>query len=180
MNFLTQNFLKNNYIPRVLLFILVMIQINVLTTSYSFAQTNKTIIQAPNFATITYPTIVKFKKTSCQTIDIEYEMNSELNTDLAAMAIQIVNIKKKIYYGGVAWWGPNISTLQTDVSMPLIGTLPVKVCKKTWTFGKNDPIKYSAVKANQYDVHVGYGFYSPEGTSPVDKKIVTGKINFKN
>lgn len=180
MNFLNRNFLKNNHNRRVLLLILVVIQINWFTTSDSLAQTNKTIIQVPNFATITYPSVVKFKKTSCQTIDIEYEMNSELNTDLAAMAIQIVNIKKKIYYGGVAWWGPNISILQTDISMPLIGTLPLKVCKKTWTFGKVNPIKYSAVKANQYDVHIGYGFYSPDGTTPVGKKIITGKISFKD
>lgn len=157
-----------------------MIQINIFTINSSIAETNQTTIQVPNFATITYPSVVKFKKTSCQTINIEYEINSELNTELAAMVIQIVNIEKKITYGGVAWWGPNISNFQTEVSMPLIGALPLKVCKKAWSLGKVDPIKYSAVKVNKYDMYVSYGFYSLTGAAPVDKKILTDKISFKN
>ena len=159
---------------------LAMIQISVFTTDLSIAQANQTIIQVPNFATITYPSVVKLKKTSCQTINIEYEINSELNTELAALAIQIANIQKKIVYGGTAWWGENMPNFQTDLSMPLIGVLPLKVCKKAWSAGKVDPIKYSAVKAIQYDMYIAYGYYSSIGTGPVDKKTVIGKISFKN
>jgi hypothetical protein len=173
------NFPKRRYKSSKIIFILATIQISALTTNSSIAQTKQTIIQVPNFATITYPSVVKLKKTSCQTINIEYEMNSALNTDLAAMAIQIGNIEKKIVYGGVVWWGENIPSINTDMSMPLIGALPLKVCKKAWTLGKVNPIKYSAVKANQYDVYIGYGYYSPTSTGPIDKKTVTSKISFK-
>jgi hypothetical protein len=163
-----------------LIVILATIQISVLMVNISVAQTNQTVIQVPNFATLTYPSVVKLKNTTCQTISIEYEINSDLDTELAAMIIQIVNIKKKIIYGGVAWWGPNIPNLQTDNAMPLIGALPMKVCKKAWSLGKVDPIKYSAVKANQFDVYVSYGYMSSSGTAPVDKKVETSKIRFRN
>lgn len=162
------------------IFVYATIQISAILINSSIAQASQTIIQVPNFATISYPSVVKFNKYSCQTINIEYEMNSELNTELAAMAIQIVDIKKKIKYGGVAWWGTNIPKLQTDMSMPLIGVLPLKVCKKAWSVGKVDPIKYSAVRANKYDLYIGYGYYSSTGTDLVDKKTATGKISFKN
>jgi len=174
------NFPRSIHKSSKLIFILATIQISIFTTNSSVAQTNQTIIQVPNFATITYPSVVKLKKTSCQTINIEYEINSELNTELAAMTIQIVNMEKKIVYGGMAWWGPNIPNFQTDMSMPLIGVLPLKVCKKAWSLGKDDPIKYSAVKANKYDIYIAYGHYPSTGTGPVDKKTVTGKISFKS
>lgn len=100
------------------------------------ATASETQLEAPGFTVINYPSVVKIQKTPCQIINISYEIDSELDTDRAAMAISIGHINKKKVIGAAAWWGTKISNSETQLSMPLIGVLPIKVCKKSWTLGK--------------------------------------------
>lgn len=141
------------------------------------AKASEIQIEIPGFAVINYPSVVKIQNSACQRVNFNYEIDSDLDTDRSAIAISLGYIDKKKIIGGMSWFGTNISNLQNQLSMPLIGTLPIKVCKKSWSIGKEDPIKVIAMKPGTYDVHIGYGRYTEEGKVE-NKKSITGKIKF--
>jgi hypothetical protein len=133
----------------------------------------KKTVEIENFAKLQFSNVITLGKSNCQTVRIDYEIDPSLDVKDAAMVIQIAQAKKKKIFGGVAWWG-DLTSQGTDMTMPLIGRLNLKICKTAWNFKTQ---KYSGIGVGTYDFYIAYGKYLPDGG--IDKQELFEKIQFK-
>lgn len=129
-------------------------------------------VELDEFATIVIPNEVKLYTKKCQNIPVNYEIDDKANTDNAVMVIQVLNIKKKIKYGGTAWWG-NMSIPGSYSILPNIGALKLRICQKNWRMKDTN---YSAIKARKYDLYFAYGYYGEDGS--INKTEIYRQIKF--
>lgn len=136
------------------------------------AKAEKLVVEVPGFATLEYSKQIKLSKKNCQDIPISYEISEDLNRDGAAILIQIGYVKKKKQAGYTVWFG-NVPGANTNLPMPVVGGLKLKVCKKDWSIEEQ---KFIGIKPGTYDFYIAYGTYQSDGTS--QKQVLVKKIKF--
>jgi hypothetical protein len=126
--------------------------------SISPAFANQVIIDG--FATLTYPSSVKLKKSGCQIIPVNYVTDDNLSRENTAFLVAIVPQSSKQTYGFAAWIS-TLTYLGEDALPPMarIGTLQVKVCRKAWIYSSSATKPTPAIKPGTYRIFFNAGNY---------------------
>ena len=87
------------------------------------------------FASFSYPTTIKLKKSGCQEIQIKYTTNENLARENTVMLVAVTPPSSRRAYGYVAWMSSMTFMGEEALPpMPRIGTLTIKVCRKEWLY----------------------------------------------
>ncbi|MEI6294704.1 MAG: hypothetical protein WCO95_01455 [Actinomycetes bacterium] len=103
-----------------------------LCLSFTAAQASVTTT-IPGYADLTYTSKVKLKPTGCQIIEFTYLTDDALSMENTIFLVQIIALKKKIIYGGSAWFSKQ--TWKGDAlvqSLTRAGVMQAKICRKSW------------------------------------------------
>ena len=92
-------------------------------------------VELEGFATFTYPTSIKLKKSGCQEIKVKYITNEDLARENTVMIVAVTPTSSRRAYGYMAWMSSLTFMGEKALPpMPRIGTLPIKVCRKEWLY----------------------------------------------
>lgn len=132
------------------------------------------------FATFSFPSTIKLRKTGCQEVKVNYVTDEDLPRENAVMIVAITPTNSRRAHGYAAWLS-TLTYMGDDALPPMarIGTLPIKVCRKAWLFSKQATRLTPAVTAGTYQIVFGGGFYDAVTGEMTDGKIeVSRKIRF--
>ena len=124
------------------------------------------------FATLTYPSTVKLKKSGCQIIPVTYVTDDNLSRENTAFLVAIVPQNSKQTYG-FATWISSLTYLGDNALPPMarIGTLQVKVCRKAWIYSSSATKPTPAIKPGNYRIFFNAGYYDAVTGALLDDKI---------
>jgi hypothetical protein len=138
-------------------------------------------VELEGFATFTYPTSVKLKKSGCQEIKVNYTTNEDLARENTVMIVAIIPLNSRRAYGYAAWM--STLTYMGESALPpmsRIGTLPIKVCRKKWLYSSKASRLTPAIYPGTFKIVFGGSTYDAvTGEMNQEKLEIYRKITFK-
>lgn len=132
------------------------------------------------FATFTYPSIVKLKKSGCQEIPVGYVTDDNLSRENTVFLVAIIPKTSKRAYGYAAWF--STQTYMGEKALPpmsRIGILQIKVCRKAWIYFSKATRPTPAIVPGTYRLFFKGGNADPVTGELRDEKIeITRTIKF--
>ena len=132
------------------------------------------------FATFTYPTIVKLKKSGCQEIQIKYTTDENLARENTVMIVALTPTNSRRAYGYSAWM--STLTFMGEKALPAmsrIGILPIKICRKEWMYSSKATKLTPAVNPGTFRLVFGGSTYDAvSGEMSTEKIEIYRKIKF--
>ena len=132
------------------------------------------------FATFTYPTIVKLKKSGCQEIQIKYTTDENLARENTVMIVALTPTNSRRAYGYAAWM--STLTFMGENALPAmsrIGVLPVKVCRKEWMYSTKATKLTPAINPGTFRLVLGGSTYDAvTGEMSAEKIEIYRSIKF--
>ena len=141
---------------KVILLPLISLLITVATPAYADEATLE------GFATFSYSSVVKLKKTGCQVIPIKYVTNEDLPRENTVFLVAITPKTNKTAYGYEAWF--STQTYMGDDAPPTmsrVGVLNLKVCRKPWLYSSKATKKTPAIVPGTYRLFFDGGYRDP-------------------
>lgn len=130
------------------------------------------------FATFTYPTTVKLKKSGCQEIRVKYVTDENLPRENSVMIVAITPTNSRRAYGYAAWLS-TLTYMGENALPPMarIGSLPIKVCRKEWLYSPKAENLTPAINPGTFRIVFGGSFYDPiTGEMSTEKVEIYRKI----
>ena len=131
----------------------------------------------PGFATLTYPNVVKLKKTGCQEVPFQYVTDENLPRENTVFFVAITPFNSKRPFGYAAWFSTQ-TYKRTNALPPMarIGTLKLKVCRNSFMYSSNATKKTPGIKPGTYQLYFNASYVDAQTGELVGEKIEIPKI----
>ena len=152
-----------------------MLLILVIITPIESASAEETTI--PGFVTLTYPNLVKLKKTGCQEIPVHYVTDENLARENTVFFVAITPFTSRQTFGYAAWFSTQ-TYRGTNALPPMarIGTLKVKVCRSPFLYSGNATKKTPGINPGTYRLYFDAGYLDAQTGDLVGEKIEIAKV----
>lgn len=133
-----------------------------------------TTVVIPGFTEISYPSQVMIGSSGCKTIKFTYVNDETLPQENSVFLIQILNKSTKVTHGFGAWFSKLTANPSSNElgSLPRVGVIPIKICKKKWSIGSGANKKtLAATPPGTYRIYFVAGYVDPVTGAPLDGKI---------
>lgn len=126
----------------------------------------------PGYANINFPSTVKLKQSGCQSIPFRYVTDENLERENTVFLVAITPLNSKKAFGYATWF--STQTSQGDKALPSmarIGTLLVKVCRKSFLSSSKATKKTPGISPGTYRV-----FFNASATDSITGVLIGEKV----